>query len=275
MNPLQKAVKIFRREGATSLLRRTYYFTWKLPVVDNLCYHISRNRLEKRMKSEVDRSDIFDTTGYISPRRNKAQYSLPPLGFQRKSPYKPANPGKFSGLGSYRHIRLEQSKRVFSKLLDIVSDQSPETVMEIGTFRGGSLYMWSRALKSPKKIISVDIAYNNMDQLFRQFSNEKTLHFVEGDSQNQATEQRIDGILDEDTIDFLFLDGDHSYEGIKTDFETYEPYVSESGLIALDDIGNESCGVPKFWREISGRYETTVIEDGSSSIGVIHQPRNT
>ncbi|MFA9518704.1 class I SAM-dependent methyltransferase [Halopenitus sp. H-Gu1] len=227
------------------------------------------------MKSESEITDFFDTTGYISPRRKTTHNILPPLGFERKSPYKPAHPGKFGGLGAYRHIRLEQSKEVFSSLLEIIADKGPETVVEIGTFRGGSLYMWSRALKAPKKIISVDIAYNKMDRLFKNFSDEKTLHLVEGDSQNQSTEQRISDMLGDDQIDFLFLDGDHSYEGIKNDFEIYEPYVSDTGLIAIDDIANENCGVPKFWREISSRYDTKVIEDGSSSIGVVYAANNS
>jgi hypothetical protein len=36
-------------------------------------------------------------------------------------------------------------------------------------------------------------------------------------------------------IDFLFIDGDHSYEGVKKDFELYSNILSENGIIMLHD----------------------------------------
>jgi len=36
-------------------------------------------------------------------------------------------------------------------------------------------------------------------------------------------------------IDFLFIDGDHSYEGVKTDFELYSKIISDNGVIVLHD----------------------------------------
>ena len=36
-------------------------------------------------------------------------------------------------------------------------------------------------------------------------------------------------------IDFLFIDGDHSYEGVKKDFELYSKIISDNGTIVLHD----------------------------------------
>jgi hypothetical protein len=36
-------------------------------------------------------------------------------------------------------------------------------------------------------------------------------------------------------IDFLFIDGDHSYEGVKLDFELYSNLLSENGVIMIHD----------------------------------------
>ena len=36
-------------------------------------------------------------------------------------------------------------------------------------------------------------------------------------------------------IDFLFIDGDHSYEGVKKDFELYSKIISDNGIIVLHD----------------------------------------
>jgi len=37
------------------------------------------------------------------------------------------------------------------------------------------------------------------------------------------------------SIDLLFIDGDHSYEGVKKDFELYSKLVSEHGMILIHD----------------------------------------
>lgn len=36
-------------------------------------------------------------------------------------------------------------------------------------------------------------------------------------------------------IDFAFIDGDHSYDGIKNDFDIVYPYMSQTGIIAFHD----------------------------------------
>ena len=38
-------------------------------------------------------------------------------------------------------------------------------------------------------------------------------------------------------IDFLFIDGDHSYEGCKKDVALYMPLLKSGGIIAFHDIG--------------------------------------
>jgi len=40
-------------------------------------------------------------------------------------------------------------------------------------------------------------------------------------------------------IDFLFIDGDHSYEGVKTDFDLYSNLLSDRGIIAIHDTDKE------------------------------------
>ena len=55
-------------------------------------------------------------------------------------------------------------------------------------------------------------------------------------------------------LDFLFIDGDHSYNGVKLDFEMYAPMVRENGLIAFHDIAGRWDGVREFWTEIKQTY---------------------
>ena len=64
----------------------------------------------------------------------------------------------------------------------------------------------------------------------------------------------------------LFIDGDHSYEGVEHDFLTYGPLVRRDGIIAFHDICRGSGpvsggggkawvgGVPRFWDEVKALY---------------------
>lgn len=56
-------------------------------------------------------------------------------------------------------------------------------------------------------------------------------------------------------IDILHIDGDHSYESVKNDYETWSPFVNDNGVILFHDTcvenfnGNE-YGVKRFFEEL-------------------------
>lgn len=60
----------------------------------------------------------------------------------------------------------------------------------------------------------------------------------------------------EDEIDFVFIDADHSYRGVKADIQAWMPKVREGGYITGHDCDNS--GVKKALVEIFGSdgYET-------------------
>lgn len=54
-------------------------------------------------------------------------------------------------------------------------------------------------------------------------------------------------------IDFVFIDGDHSYKGVKNDFEKIYPFLSKYGIIAFHDTFNIS-GSRRFAFELRTKY---------------------
>jgi len=58
------------------------------------------------------------------------------------------------------------------------------------------------------------------------------------------------------SIDLLHIDGFHSYESVRHDFETWLPKLSDRGVILLHDIAefSEGFGVHRLWAELRGRY---------------------
>jgi hypothetical protein len=107
----------------------------------------------------------------------------------------------------------------------------------------------------------------------------QSLECLRADSHAPPSLTWLRQVLGTRPIDFLFIDGDHSYEGVQQDFEMYSPMVASGGLIAFHDIvpnaSDPISEVFRFWRDIRVRHE--VLEfidpngppDSGMGIGVI------
>jgi predicted O-methyltransferase YrrM len=66
-------------------------------------------------------------------------------------------------------------------------------------------------------------------------------------------------------LDFVFIDGDHSWEGIEGDWNGFSPMVRPGGIIALHDSRNRGgCGSERFTNEVilkDGRFRVIATED--------------
>ena len=69
------------------------------------------------------------------------------------------------------------------------------------------------------------------------------------------------------------IDGDHSYEGCKADYEKYEPHVKDGGLIILHDVSCRLFGVKDLWKEIT--YPKANMSLNSVGLGIVNKPNDT
>ncbi|MEM5875171.1 MAG: class I SAM-dependent methyltransferase [Candidatus Aenigmatarchaeota archaeon] len=161
-----------------------------------------------------------------------------------------------------------QIREEIEKLLNILSKKKPKTILEIGTANGGTLFLWCRIAHKTGKIISIDLPGGKFGggypkwkfPLYKSFATGKQkVYLIRDDSHNKQSFKKIIRILNGEKLDFLFIDGDHTYEGVRKDFEMYSPLVKKGGIIAFHDIvpGPEEYvgGVPKFWKEIKKKYK--------------------
>ena len=73
-------------------------------------------------------------------------------------------------------------------------------------------------------------------------------------------------------IRLLFIDGDHSYEAARRDFELWSPFVVPGGVIALHDVGN-APGVTQLYGELVGASRGQVELFSLVSLGVTIKER--
>jgi len=180
-----------------------------------------------------------------------------------------AIPFIYEGSGHYRTIAPQQNQEEFLALAQRVEALAPKVVLEIGTYRGGSLYAWCQMAAEDATIISLDLPENNLGylnkrkKLYELFAKPKqSMHFLKCDSHAQSSLDSVKEILQGKEVDFLFIDGDHSYEGVKSDFEDYSRLVCKEGLIALHDVAD--CeNVIRFWKELESQYPTEMLKGSS------------
>ena len=180
-------------------------------------------------------------------------------------------------------------------LLRFVAAEQPKRLLEIGTAGGGTLFLLALAADRSATIVSVDLPHGEFGggyppwkiPLYRGFVRRtQRLHLIRGDSHSPATLDRTRRTLRGEPLDFLLIDGDHTYDGVRRDFEDYGPLVRPGGMIAFHDIaepgerytgGDSLLGgeVPRFWHELRDRYETYELigsPDGFFGIGLLHVP---
>ncbi len=63
-------------------------------------------------------------------------------------------------------------------------------------------------------------------------------------------------------IDYLHIDADHHFEGVRLDFDLFAPLVEPDGVITLHDSSNrrEPCGVPRLVEELRRDGAYSVVE---------------
>jgi predicted O-methyltransferase YrrM len=163
----------------------------------------------------------------------------------------------------------------------------PGVVVEIGTHRGGTLACWAVVSAPNAHLVSIDLPSpsegmgttdRDLARVRSMLRDGRRLTGVRADSHLVSTRQQVEAALGGQSVDLLWIDGDHSDAGVRQDFSLYAPLVRPGGLIAFHDI-NESAHVPgnqvhRFWRELTGRYRTREYIDqdwpgGGMGIGIL------
>src|SRR5690348_3819631 len=150
-------------------------------------------------------------------------------------------------------------------LYRLARDAQSGPFVEIGRFRGGSTMMFASALPDGVELWSYDLHValrpdmpgaeldRELAGALERYALAEKVHLVVADSTTVDPPS--------DSLELLFIDGDHSYEGARRDFERWSPLVRVGGTVLFHDAvdtggyGNVYPGVAKFVSEIGGGWE--------------------
>ena len=278
VSKLGTAQRLLKNKSMTTMAEKgalylTTYLTIQSSYGDRILYNRAVEDVRERMEEEDGLEDVLDTVLEVEP-------------------------------GSPFNVEISQLRQEIRGLAEVVAEREPENVLEIGTLRGGTFYVWCRYLDTAEHLVSLDLPGRDLkrrrDDLLHEFAPSKEVDVVRGNSHDDETFEEVADTLDE-PVDFLFIDGDHTYEGVKDDFEKYKELAADDAVVAFHDIvphaetrkdckkrlreyddleerhvgvGHPDWGVSKFWDELVEEYETEEIiahpKQFGKGVGVVY-----
>jgi predicted O-methyltransferase YrrM len=176
-------------------------------------------------------------------------------------------------------------------LYGLVKSAKPAVVVEIGSARGRSTCFIGMALKEngSGKLYAIDphtrnlwndedsvYTYNTLFRNVGKFELESYVEIMKATSEEIARQWHL-------PIDILFIDGDHSYEGVKRDWEVFSQFVQPFGCVVFHDTlwdlkpdpkyRRPDMGVPRFVDELRLMGYPAITLDRDFGVSLIQPVR--
>ena len=168
-----------------------------------------------------------------------------------------------------------RSEKYTNGLITLINELSinVERMVEVGSYQGESTVIFLNNLPNLKELHAVDpwlngyapgdvcsdeydmkMVENNFDVRTQNFKNL---------IKHKSTSEQIVNNFEDGSLDFVYIDGDHSYESCKKDIQMWLPKVKQGGIIAGHDyLSICFLGVVNAVNEIFGSHDK-VYDDTS------------
>jgi predicted O-methyltransferase YrrM len=174
--------------------------------------------------------------------------------------------------------------QVYEELVHLghfLNSLKPHNILEVGA-RGGTFLLFNTVSTGTKIGIDLDDSFKH--NIYLSMIGED-FHFLCENSQSIETFEKVKSICPQ--FDFIFIDGDHTYEGVKRDFELYKDLLSPRGYIAFHDIDPnhvfrniyspeepKTGKVRRFWEELDYGTKIEIICQKSNGMGYVPYDRS-
>jgi len=155
----------------------------------------------------------------------------------------------------------------------LVEKLKPKAIVELGTHYGNSYFAFCQTIKELKlstKAYAVDSWKGDEhagfygQEVFNYVNKINNEHFSYFSNLIKATFDEARQYFENDSIDLLHIDGLHTYEAVKHDFESWLPKMSDQGVVIFHDtvVKDQGFGVWKLMDELRSQYPYFQFEHG-------------
>jgi predicted O-methyltransferase YrrM len=143
-----------------------------------------------------------------------------------------------------RRIGLPHTRAEIDALLRPVRRRRPRTILEIGTARGGTLFLLSRLAAADATVVSAGLPPWELDdpgeeprrRMLEGFARRRQrLHVVRRDALAPETQGAVRALLQRRPLDILFVTNERSAARREACLAAFSPLVKPGGLVAWDE----------------------------------------
>lgn len=186
-------------------------------------------------------------------------------------------------------INFDPKKMVFSTWVDhmpfaydLIAAIRPQKLVELGTHSGLSFFVFCQAMVE-QNVDGICYAVDTWEgddhtgaygeDVFKSVNSHCRENFRGVHYLLRMLFEEAAGKFDNASLDILHIDGLHTYEAVKSDFETWYCKVKPGGIILFHDIEAriKDFGAWKYWQELEAEHETFKFNHGFG-LGVLRKP---
>jgi glycosyltransferase involved in cell wall biosynthesis len=162
----------------------------------------------------------------------------------------------------------------------LIKEITPKIFVELGTHSGNSYFSFCQAVAESNlstKCFAVDTWKGDKhsgvygEEIYDYVNAHNQNHYAGFSRLLRMTFDDATTYFNDESIDLLHIDGLHSYDAVKHDFEAWLPKLAPTAVIVLHDtnVRERGFGVWKFWEELRVRYPLNIEFVHSHGLGVI------
>ena len=148
---------------------------------------------------------------------------------------------------------------------ELIRAFQPKLLVELGTHYGESYFGFCQAVQesgSPTRCFAVDTWRGDehagfySDEVYQEVLSYNATHYGDFSTLVRGTFDEASARFEAETVDLLHIDGLHTYQAVKHDFETWFSKVRPGGIVLLHDtnVRHADFEVWRLWQQLSREY---------------------